>query len=1590
MMKKILLQFPVQKSIASALVAALLMTTPGLGVYEAAAKIVGNTSVTTIPSGFNAPVGLGHIFGLGTTKAEAFLKVDSLGSTLTVIDAPVFLPEQTLAVASAAKSDPRSSVPTIAISPAGIKIAARILTSHAPAIRAPRVTAKQTLTTTVEAVRHESTSGRVSGAPLTRLFDFSRRSRDSNVPAVRGSYFGSRGSRLSRSAEAAVNAADEPASPSSTKEKAVKKGPSNTLVIGLAAAGAVASFYFAPVILAAAATALTFAGLSTPLWITSGSLWTTLGVSALGVVVGSAVSQYPLWLSFPRDVIQSATNAGANTFKFWARFGRILDSVLTGRSTEDANKADLPANIFKYPVLAWPFFLTGLGVVPIVMATGAVALGWPVLTVWGIGAALIFGGAPVFFAAGLLYKVVETPIRAALRGLKQVAFQFFPWLIDFFNFLGRVLRKLFPFIGGGLWGIVRTAGFGIAAGFLTTARPIWEGVADSEIAEPDLQKRDRLYSIPRKVGIIAVRIAGGLTALVAGVLGAGIGLVLSLPFMLVHPLHIALDWAKIETGTIAGFTKRFHDNLDDEEGLGELAQTEFEAAGDQRSISLAHAVARLANAPLHAGYLSVALIATALTAYFRTWSRSLGWTTRPERVTAEPLDGVKEIRDADSKRISAAPENPHFWAPFLLGTLGALGGSAAVYTTVLGGALSLAWLPLALLALGTAAGGFIGLAISQPAAWSNLFGGIKKEAVDGATASYRASARLGLRTDAALRDRAVSEHLYRNAPANLLQYPWLALPGVIVGYVAAVFGFIAGPIAVVVGTATQAAWTGFLSLVERFIPALKRVLKRIVKILRNAIPFAGGLIWGTIRGLFITGVASAAVAAGPIFDAVFDKDLDIDESRYDMDGISKIIAVRAFQLVAVIGLLTAALLGFVTGLIYGLPYTAVFALGKAFDWGNVGGKSENFFRLWEKESLRDEDVRFEQLVRSGFSEDEKNISLWQGIARLGNTLGAAAITPLTSIPIAVSVFFRTIYRAGRAARDREPGVSTYEFASDLETALNRHEGFVRAYQGRRRGTVETVFTSESSYRRALAEGLIRSRMKGFDIEIIYEDAEGVDGDDLKRARGSLDEEADSVQEKKADDLSGAGAGAGVAAVLGLLGAVAAGYAGFAFALPLLGLTGWSWLLGLAGSALIGAGIGFAISQPSILRQWPHAIGSAMRDGVDAAWKFWTGYAGRYAMTLKGDRVPAASTLGTVHYVGGVVGAVGTGIAGFIYGLVSVPLEASLVGAHKVALGLWPWLKGVFKTIARVARRFFPFVFGGIVGLVVGVFGTALFGALLLGRPWFKYVVAEDYDTDTTGKFLGTTALRIVASIIGVIAGLAGGAVFFAVPAAIGFYAFGTWGITLGLAAALPYSLTLSAALAFWMGDIGGRAQRFFDLWAKSALRIELHRMNKLTDSMEFNEKRTNGEIQPADGWIRLANVFAGTLAAAIAGIVASLVTYPRSLFRAGKDLSAGKTLDGSQGFDDFSPIYDSRSGRKVFNKIAAGISLASGIVFSIWMLGWGPYGLLTALWKAAVIVALAYPVGWVAGWVLGLIAGFAIGAVVWLSRQLAKTPPQAK
>lgn len=1380
--------------VASFLSLILIQTAPGLSVYEAIAQMRTAAGTAAGTSSGAAPVRV----EMNLPAASAVMTPNSvlgLNTSLSVNNAVPNVVTPSVAVKNQAVQTPAIPVTPLSFKPSTLPAAAKSVAVNAavPASAAltPSASAASALVETgVSLSKAAAENPAPASEPsallttLSRLFDGSSAYKGTLAVPAAASIGDSGPSALAPSALSAASKADaQPPVPSNNETPSAPSRSRVSVGLGLAALGGAAAWY-------TSAWAVSVLGSLLAPFVAVPALALAAAWITLGTFAGFAAFSVETWKGFPADLKNSALSAGAMTFRFWARFGLIFDSVLRGGSTDEAMKKELSANILKYPVIAWLFVLAG------------------------------YAMSPLAFLLGSAYRLIGTPFLAAFRGAREVIVGFLPWMARVFRFLGRLVVRIFPFMGGFLFGGLKTAFFGGAAGAALLAGPIGRDAFLTDY---------KAKTLPGWIGFRLTQLAALAAILVTGAVGAVIGLLSSPVHVVMGALELAFDWSGLSPMG-EEFFSRWMKAVKNDGGLTALLDRGFPLAAE--NLSLSARVTRVLNGTaislytaLFLPFLSVATIVRASRAASRGEDkRSPDGTDRKDEKGAE----------------APVASRPGIVLPAVLGTLGAAAGvAAALYFLV----APLALLDLGLLAAAAVLGGGAGLALSQPQAWSGSVTGALAEGSLSARQSFGGWRDAGARTAAALRGDAV--------PRASESVVALALPTV-VGAIAAVLSAVVGAAQTVASKAVAASWAGFMAVITQFLPALKRFLNWAVEVLKDIVPFAFGFVFGTVFGVFKSGWFVASNLFRPV-EAVFKR----EDAAKSKASEAQIGAGVLMGLTLAVPALAAFAGSFAVGMIAGLPVALTHGLALGVRWARTGEKSETFFRNWERRSLPNALRKAREVVDIRIADAEgAELPVWRVYVRLASFL-------LAAVP----------------------------------------------------STIALVVSGGAAYLRSLADAkLVESKPEA--------------------ARASTDEPAAAPLEK-AEPAPVGKPPVWLAALTGALGLAAGIYAAIAFGAPLLAaLAGWKlWLAAAAVYAavpVLGLSAGLAVSQPVLWTRLVPSVVDHAKAGFGRSLGYWT---------AAGKAVGLTPAYG---FVGGILG-LAWGVAGAAFGLVAAGVVAAYEGARQVVYEILPFLRTAFETLMKVIRRVVPFAFGLLAGLVSGVVGSAAFGALLLGRPYFKHVVADDFKHAGALGFLGNLLLKAVALVLGA--------------------AFGLVGVVAGVLAALPYALTASVSLAFRFAEIGGPVQKYFDHWTYGALRAEMQRLNQLTDRFQFPE----GAAAVSDGWIRMANILPATIAAAFAATIAGWVGYFRSLVVAYRSAKSGGPIP--------EPVVDQDAQRRWDRTWRS--SKKTALSFFAWGIGGAAIGL-------GIMLATSWtPLG-LAGWLLvGALAGAGVLGALALAALIA-------
>ncbi|PIR15840.1 MAG: hypothetical protein COV48_12140, partial [Elusimicrobia bacterium CG11_big_fil_rev_8_21_14_0_20_64_6] len=766
-------------------------------------------------------------------------------------------------------------------------------------------------------------------------------------------------------------------------------------------------------------------------------------------------------------------------------------------------------------------------------------------------------------------------------------------------------------------------------------------------------------------------------------------------------------------------------------------------------------------------------------------------------------------------------------------------------------------LNIGLLSLAGLTGAGIGLALSQPQAWSGWLSGVIGQGSLSALQSFGGWLDAGDRVSAALRGASVP-----SAKESILAIGLFGLAGVAATVPSAIFG---GLLAAV-SKPLMAAWAGFMAVITQFLPALKRFFNWAIKVLKNIVPFAFGFVFGTLWGVVKSGWFIGSNVFRPL-EAIFTREEDINTPR---PSEAQIGAGVLMALTLIVPALAVFVGSFAVGAVAGIPVALTHGLALGVRWAGTGEKSETYFRTWERRALPSALKKAVGVVKLKLGNEGKEMPIWRLYVRTASLLLAAIAS-----------------------------------------------------------TLALVVSGGAAYLRSLRDAKLTESKDAVERSVNEDDSE------------------QAAPVEKTERKPSAKPPVWLAASLGALGLAAGVYAAVVFGPAwLAALVGWKlWLMAAAvyaGVPVASSSLGLALSQPVLYTRMIPNVADHAKAGFGRSLGYWSA-AGK-----------AVGLTPVYAFIGGILG-LAWGVAGAAFGLAATGTVAAYAGARQVVYEILPFLRTAFETLMKVLRRVVPFAFGLVAGLVSGVVGSAAFGALLLGRPYFKHVVADDFKHAGALGFIGNTVLKLVALVLGVV--------------------FGLVGIVAGVLAALPYALTASIAFAFRFADIGGPVQKFFDHWTYGALRAEMQRLNQLTDRFQFPE----GKAAVSDGWIRMANILPATIAAAFAATIAGWVGYFRSLAVAFKSAKSGGPIPEPVVDQDAQRRWDRtwRSSKKAASSFfawgvaGAVIGLAIMLATSWTPLGLAGWLLVGALAGAGVLGALA---------LAGIIATFAL--FFWIDGQL--------
>jgi hypothetical protein len=771
----------------------LIQTAPGLAVYKAVAQM---RSSPVVPTGGNGVTALTATNGV-TFSAPAnnlALPASTLGLSATLLAAPSAVltpvaPSVAVNAVNPVPAAPLGAIIPLSFRPSILPAAAKsfAVNAAAPVSPAASVLIQSGVSLSKAVAPSAEPSALISN--LRAMFDgsFSYKGTLTAVPAasIGEAPLPVPSALAPAAALSAPKMSDNGFVPTPPTSNDSPKGPSRsrvTIGLALAGAGAAAAWY------TSAWAVAVLGSLVTP-FVAVPALALSLGWITLGALSGFAAFSVETWKGFPSDLKTSSLAAGAMTFKFWARFGLIFDSVLRGKSADMS--APTPASILKYPVIAWLFVVAGYVMAPVALVLGAA------------------------------YRLAGTPFLAAFRGAREVIVGFLPWMARVFRFLGRFVVRIFPFLGGFIAGALKTAFFGAAAGAVVLAGPIARDAFSSDY---------KPASLPGWIAYRLTQLAALAAILATGAAGAVIGLLSSPVHVVMGALELAFKWSGVNDSAEA-FFKLWMRAVKNDGALTALLDRGFPLA--EKNLSLAARTTRALNGTFISLYTALFLPFLSIATIIRASNAAL------RGVTVTSQDGTSRKDETGAETPVAA--RPGFALPAVLGASGAVAAvAAAAYLMIL--PLTLA--NLGVLAIAAVAGAGAGLALSQPQAWSGWLSGVISEGALTANQSFGGWLDAGGRTAAALRGDAVPR-----ASENVVA---LAIPAIL-GSISAVLSGALGGLHGALAKPAIAAWTGFMAVVTQFLPFLKRFFNWAISVLKNVVPFFFGFLFGTIAGVFKSG-----------------------------------------------------------------------------------------------------------------------------------------------------------------------------------------------------------------------------------------------------------------------------------------------------------------------------------------------------------------------------------------------------------------------------------------------------------------------------------------------------------------------------------------------------------------------------------------------------------------------------------------------------------------------------------------------------------------------------------------------------------------
>lgn len=978
--------FPFVRLTAAAVSAALIVVTPGVGTYEAAAQMVRSAPagaspvVPVIPA---APMRASGAYGL-TPSAPVL----SLPGAMTVLPTVSASPRVTAQPAAAAQA-------VVAAPQARAALSTPLRAEVAASAEAPL----PSLAPVAEAVRAAAPTPAASGVSnalttFSTLFDGGRLRSviDAVTPGAASRSRGFSGLSVNAAREEEDSAGNVIPTPTPAPAQAAARP--YFLSLALAGLGAGAAYLLIPALLPMA--------IALPYVAALPALAVKSALVVLGFGLGASLAETELWRSWPREVVGGALDAGRTAFRFWARFGLVFRSVLSASSIDEAMKADLPGLFWKYPLLAWPFVVVGYVFAPVVTVVGAA------------------------------FKALEIPARAAFRGVRRIVVGLLPFMADVFSFIGRAIRSFIPAAGAFLYKGATMAMMTAVGGAVVLAAPVW----NSLVKGPYAMERDwdaKPSQFPAAVAMVLGRALGLVASVFLGAVGGLVGFTVGLPLTLTEAL-LAFAAKVAPEGAAARAYSRWTKTIERSAEL-EAFHRVGTAASRRDFSTLPRALARFAAAAPGAVYSLPFSVAGTLGLFVVALAAAFGFERAPAARQEAPAR--PDERDTSAPVIEEYAGSP--WLPLTLALAGAVVG--LLFSPLLLTFVPMMWLPAvlfnawALNLAGALLGAAAGLAFSQPKAWFAIVSTSFAQAKAAAADAFRLWARLGLASRVNVTGKPVDEALFAGTPAALTRYPLLAWPAVVVGYVAAAAGFVVGGAAAAAGVPVKAAWKGLVILLTSGL--IRRILTGIKNVLRHGIPFAFGFVWGALTGLVRTAVGGAVALGAPVLRSVVVAD---GENPYRRTGLTGLVLKRLVQALGLVSTLAAGVVGLVVGAVTFAPHWLTSGLAKGLKWGSADNRFTKWLWRWEKNLEHDmSEVSGARLAAVLASNPKEEAGLWQGVVRAANGLVYAASSVLWAVPVSLALYARA---AANASRSDKPVLEEWTEPRLADDSRARPESFV--------------------------------------------------------------------------------------------------------------------------------------------------------------------------------------------------------------------------------------------------------------------------------------------------------------------------------------------------------------------------------------------------------------------------------------------------------------------------------------------------------------------------------------------------------------------